>query len=148
MRVQKYLMFNTFGEGYLCLLKRSLFLSIHRLCFIYFLREIYMKQVLQELFWAQFFGIDPAQMAPKYIWMWYCMHVCNIYHGFIWAVLMSGRQHKKLNLLIVFSNSIFIKFDVKAYWRWTCIQNKLAYKVSFYFMLFICHPDVKRLKFF
>ena len=48
--------------------------------------------------------------------------------GFIQAILMSGRRHKKLNLLIEFS--IFIKFYFKAYWRWICIQNKLAYYVS------------------
>ena len=42
------------------------------------------------------------------------------------AILMSGRQHKKLSLLIEFSNSILIKFYFKAYWRWTCIQNRLA----------------------
>ena len=48
--------------------------------------------------------------------------------GFIQAILMSGRRHKKLILLIEFS--IFIKFYFKAYWRWICIQNKLAYYVS------------------
>ena len=36
-------------------------------------------------------------------------------------------------------NSIFIKICFKAYWRWTCIQNKLAYKVysvlSYLFLL-------------
>ena len=30
-----------------------------------------------------------------------------------------------------FWNSIFIKFYVKANWHWTCIQKKLARKVSF-----------------
>ena len=40
----------------ICLLKRFLFLSICRLSFILFLREIYMEKVLQELFWAHFFG--------------------------------------------------------------------------------------------
>ena len=48
--------------------------------------------------------------------------------AFIQAVLMSGRRHKKLNLLIDFWNSIFMKFYFTAYWHWTCIQNKLAYK--------------------
>ena len=48
--------------------------------------------------------------------------------AFIQAVLMSGRRHKKLNLLIDFWNSIFMKFYFIAYWHWTCIQNKLAYK--------------------
>ena len=45
---------------------------------------------------------------------------------FIQAILMSSRWHKKLNLLIEFSNSTFKKFHFKAYWCWTCIQNKLA----------------------
>ena len=35
--------------------------------------------------------------------------------GFIQAILMSGRRHKKLNLLIEFSNAIFIKFYFKAH---------------------------------
>ena len=43
---------NAFGKGYLCLLKRFLFLSIHRLYFIYFLQEIYMEKVLQEILWV------------------------------------------------------------------------------------------------
>ena len=34
---------------------------------------------------------------------------------FIQTILMSGRRHKNLNLLIEFSNSIFIKFCFKAY---------------------------------
>ena len=56
LSVQKYLMFNAFGEGYLCLLKRFLFLSIHRLYLIQFLHEIYVEKVLQEIFWAHFLG--------------------------------------------------------------------------------------------
>ena len=36
------------------------------------------------------------------------------------SILMSGRRHKKLNLLIEFWNSIFIKFYFEAH------QNKLA----------------------
>ena len=43
---------------------------------------------------------------------------------------MSGRRHKKLNLLIKFSNFIFTKFYFKPYWRWTFIQNNLACYVS------------------
>ena len=46
--------------------------------------------------------------------------------GFIQAILMSVRLYKKLNLLIEYSNSMFIKFYFKAYWFWPCIQNKLA----------------------
>ena len=52
LRVQKYLMLNTFWEGYLCLLKRLAFFSIHRLYFIQFSHEIYMEEVLQELSWV------------------------------------------------------------------------------------------------
>ena len=37
-------------------MKRFLFLSIPRLYFIKFLHEIYTENVLQELFWAHFFG--------------------------------------------------------------------------------------------
>ena len=50
------LMFNAFVEGYLCLLKRFLLLSILRLYFIQFLPEIYLEKVLQEIFWVDFFG--------------------------------------------------------------------------------------------
>ena len=35
---------------------------------------------------------------------------------FIKAIWMSVRRYRKLNLLIEFSNSIFIKFYFKAYW--------------------------------
>ena len=38
----------------------------------------------------------------------------SIYQGFIKAILMSGKLHKKLNLLIEFSNSFFIKCHFKA----------------------------------
>ena len=50
-------------------------------------------------------------------------------HGFIQAILMPGRWYKKLNLLIKFSNSIFIFFlnKKKAYWLWTCSQYKSSY---------------------
>ena len=59
---------------------------------------------------------------------------------------MSGRRHKRLYLLIEFSNSIFIKFYFKTYWCWLCIQDSLL--GFFYFKLFICPPDVKRTKVF
>ena len=49
--------------------------------------------------------------------------------GFIQPVLMSGRRLKKLDLLIEFSNPIFIKFYFKAERRWTCIQNDIASKL-------------------
>ena len=40
-----------------------------------------------------------------------------LYQRFIQAVLTFGKRHKKHNLLIEFSNSIFIKFYFKAYCR-------------------------------
>ena len=43
------------------------------------------------------------------------IHALSTLQKFIQAILMSGRPHKKLNLLIEFSNSIFIKFYFKAY---------------------------------
>ena len=67
------------------------------------------------------------------------------------AILMSGRRHKKLNLLIEFWNSIFIKRHFKAY------ENKLDSNLHliyislpgfFCFNLFIWLPDVKGPNFF
>ena len=40
---------------------------------------------------------------------------------FMQSILVSDRRQKKLSVLIKFSNSIFIKFYFKAYWRLTCI---------------------------
>ena len=85
-------------------------------------------------------------LCLDFLWSYFCFQIQTF--RFIWAVLMSGRWHKKLSLLIKLSNSIFIKFDVKPFWCWVCIQNKESYKVSFYFKLFICLPDVKRPKLF
>ena len=68
-------MFKAFGEGYLCLLKRFLFLSIHRLYFIQFIREIYMEKVLQEPSWTHFLGAHTIQMIPKYIWSSTALHL-------------------------------------------------------------------------
>ena len=51
----------------------------------------------------------------------------QVLQGFIQVLLMSGRQHKMLNLLSEFSNSIFIKIYFKAYSYWTYIRNTLAY---------------------
>ena len=39
------------------------------------------------------------------------------YQGFIQAILIFVRRHKKLNLLIEFSNSIFITFYFKTFWH-------------------------------
>ena len=58
----------------------------------------------------------------------------------------SGRWLKKLNVLIEFSNSIFIKFYFKADWHWTWIQVFL--QSFFCFKLFICLSALKRPKFF
>ena len=63
LSVQNYLMFNAFGEGYLCLM--FLFLSIPSIYFIQFLREIYMEKVLQELFWVPFFGCPYCSNSTK-----------------------------------------------------------------------------------
>ena len=68
---QNYLMFNAFGEGYVCLLK-MLFLRICRLYFIQFLREVYMEKVLHELFGVLFLGAHAVQTVPKYISMRHC----------------------------------------------------------------------------
>ena len=67
---------------------------------------------------------------------------CSDNQVFIQAMLMSGRQHKKTQSYEC-PNSIFIKFYFKAYWKLTCIHNRLA-DSFFYFKLFICSPDVKR----
>ena len=44
--------------------------------------------------------------------------------GFIQAVLMSGRRHRKLNLLIEFKNSIFKKINLKH------VIVELAFKIN------------------
>ena len=68
--------------------------------------------------------------------------------GFIQTILISGRSLKKLNLLIEFWNSIFIKFYFKACWDWTCIQKKLACKVSFILSYLFVLQMKKILKYF
>ena len=51
LSVQKYLMFNAWGEGYLCLLKRFLFLTIRRLySFSFYVKYIYTRKVTRT-FW-------------------------------------------------------------------------------------------------
>ena len=45
------------------------------------------------------------------------------WQGFIQAILMPVRRHKKLNLLIEFSNSIFIKFYFIAFQHKSFVQN-------------------------
>ena len=51
------------------------------------------------------------------------------YRGFIQAILMSVRQHEKVDLLIEFSKSIFIKFYFQKFWHWNFVQNTLAYSL-------------------
>ena len=56
--------------------------------------------------------------------------------GFMQTILMSSRQHKKLDLLIEFWNSMFLKKfilkHIKTVWLWPCIQSKLfGYLSSF-----------------
>ena len=74
----------------------------------------------------------------------YCNLNLAVRQGFIQEALMFSRWYKKPNLLIKFSNSIFIKFCLKTYWYWTCIQS-LSF---FYFKLFICPSDAKKNNFF
>ena len=78
------------------------------------------------------------------------MHIFIYPQGFIEAILISGRRKKttqKLNLLIEFLNSVFIKFPFKV----TGVE--LAFRIInlqifFYFKLFMCSLDVKRSKYF
>ena len=75
-----------------------------------------------------------TKCTPHFDKLLYSFCIQNLYkQGFIQAILMSVRQHKTLNLLIQFSNSIFTnlhKFYFQACWHWTCIQNELIDKVS------------------
>ena len=53
-----------------------------------------------------------------YVCVYLCIYVCM--QGFTQTILMSGRRHKKLNLLIEFRNSVYKKFYFEAY------KNSLA----------------------
>ena len=53
----------------MCLLQRFLFLSIHRLYLISFLREILKEKVLQEFLGCIFLGAHTIQTVPKHIYM-------------------------------------------------------------------------------
>ena len=71
-------------------------------------------------------GMTPHLPAPPscHIKMFsVCFQWCSFHHwqGFVQEI--SGKWLKKLNLLIEFWNSIFIKFYFKAYCNWTCIQK-------------------------
>ena len=70
----------------------------------------------------------------------YAWRLDIVKQGFIQAIMISGTLHKKLNLLIEFWNSIFIKNFFKAY------ENRLASKLiqNYEFAIFIYPPDVKR----
>ena len=70
-----------------------------------------------------------SSIIIKKLWMLW-LGIVFIYQGFIQVILMSIRQHKKLNLhKILF---------------WSFLALKLRWKYFFYFKLFICPPDVKR----
>ena len=71
-------MFNAFGEGYLCLLKRFLFVSIHRLYFIQFLPEIGIEKRLHDL-WAHFFGRPYRSNGTK-------IHLDAVLHTSLWCL--------------------------------------------------------------
>ena len=78
-------------------------------------------------FWFKHPGYDPSPPRPPppcHIKMFsVCFQWCSFHHwqGFVQEI--SGKWLKKLNLLIEFWNSIFIKFYFKAYCHWTCIQK-------------------------
>ena len=63
----KYLIFNVFKEGYLCLLKIFLFSSIHRLYFIQLVKYIWKK--CYKNFLSAFFGRRYCSNGTKYTWM-------------------------------------------------------------------------------
>ena len=74
-----------------------------------------------------------SSIVMKKSWTFW-LGIISIYQGFIQAILMSIRQHKKVNLhKILF---------------WSFLALKLRWKYFFYFKLFICPPDVKRRKSF
>ena len=74
-----------------------------------------------------------SSIIMKKSWRFW-LGIIFIFQGFIQAILMSIRQHKKLNLhKILF---------------WSFLALKLRWKYFFYFKLFICPPDVKRPKSF
>ena len=87
-----------------------------------------MLEKIREFYFDFFVATLSLYKSKLHNWSNFCSEQ-DLVEGFIQAILMSGRRHKILNLLIEFSNSIFIKIYFKAYWRWTCIQNKLPYKV-------------------
>ena len=61
----------------------------------------------------------PILLAKMLIWAPFLQSMCT-FQGFIQTLLMSGRRHEKLNLVIKFWNLIFMKFYFEVY------QNKLA----------------------
>ena len=66
----------------------------------------------------------------------------------LWGILMSVIRHKKLNSLIEFSISIFIKFYFKAFWQLKFCSKFIGLLSFLYFKLFICPSGVKRPKSF
>ena len=68
--VSKYSMFNAFGQGYLCLVKRFLFLNIRKTIFhLVFTWNIYGRKCYKNFLGRIFWGAHTVQTVPKYIWM-------------------------------------------------------------------------------
>ena len=98
--------------------------------------KTYLRRMTSSMsFWSRFRPLIPSRWIKVIFRLWIRVNTKNFFRfitrqGFIQAILMSGRRHKKLNLLIQFLNSIFIKLYFETYRHWTCIQNKLACYVS------------------
>ena len=111
--------------------KGVLFWYIFRLIF-------FVTTFLCRKFWHAFkmkiiINYKVSSIVMKKSWTFW-LGIISIYQGFIQAILMSIRQHKKLNLHKIL------------FWRFLAL--KLRWKYFFYFKLFICPPDVKRPKSF
>ena len=95
------------------------------------------------------FRISFFLLTLVFVVQWLSLHWEIQIQGYIQAILMSGRRHKKLNLLIEFSNSTFIKFYFKACWCLKiCIRNKCAYEVFFLFEAIYLSSRCKQTKMF
>ena len=103
LSVQKYLMFIAFGVRYLCILKRFLFLSIHRLYFIY-VKCIWKKRCKKLL------GTHTIQMVPKYI------SRCGI--DMLHKIKSCNKATIFMNQLLL---TLFSSFDIK--WKKLNVKN-------------------------
>ena len=73
LSVQKYLMFNAWGEGYLCLLKRFLFLTIRRLySFSFYVKY---KNKVTRTFWLHFLGHAYCSNSTKIYTPWSSIYI-------------------------------------------------------------------------